>query len=149
METARGGRKTGERRYSRALGAEICRRLAQGDSWSLISREQDFPAYATLYAWRRQHPDFAEMLAEAREMAADRLADKALAVAEETTAATVQADRLKVGTLMKHAALGAPHRWGAKAEAAEPPQKKLALYVRRFERVALEDGTVVVREVFR
>jgi transposase-like protein len=149
MEKTRGRKTTGELRYSRALGAAICQRLAQGETWSLISREEDLPAYTTLYAWRRRHPEFAEMLAEAREMAADRHADKALAVAEETTAATVQADRLKVGTLMKHAAVGAPHRWGAKAEAAEPPQKKPALYVRRFERVVLEDGAVAVREVFR
>lgn len=137
------------KRYSRPLADAICERLAKGERWHQICNKDGLPSYAALYAWKKKYPEFAEQLALAREMAADLQADQALAVAEGATAATVQADRLRVSTLMRHAALGAPHRWGAKAEAAPAEPKTLTIYIRHFERVVLEDGSVVVREVPR
>jgi terminase small subunit-like protein len=134
-------------RYSQALAHRICERLANGEKWHLICNTDGLPSYTTLYTWQRKHPEFAEKLAMAREMAADLQADTALVVAEAATAASVQADRLRVSTLMKHAALAAPHRWGAKAEAAGSAPRKLTIYIRHFERVVLDDGSVVVREV--
>jgi hypothetical protein len=136
-------------RYSQALADRICERLANGEKWHQICNADGLPSYTTLYTWQRKHPEFAERLTMAREMAADLQAATALVVAESATATTVQADRLRVSTLMKHAALAAPHRWGAKAEAPDSAPRKLTIYIRHFERVTLDDGSVVVREVPR
>ncbi|WP_041373480.1 terminase small subunit-like protein [Phenylobacterium zucineum] len=135
-------------RYSRAVGEEICRRISEGKLWHQIAGKGDMPSYDCLYRWRRRHPEFAEALEMAREMAADLKAEKALAVAEATTAATVTADRLKVSTFHWHAARGAPQRYGAKAE-ERPAEPQVTYYIRRFEKYVGEDGRTYVREVPR
>jgi hypothetical protein len=135
------------RRYSRKLAEEICRRIADGETWLTISETDDM-RYATLYAWRDQRPEFRAGLARALEIAADHKAERALQVAEASTAATVQADRLRIATLMQHAALAAPHRWGRRAEQdAGAAEEAVEIYARRFEKLTRADGSTVVREV--
>lgn len=134
-------------RWSPALGKEICARLAKGDKWHVMSREAAMPSYSVLYKWMDAKPEFAADVRRAYDMNADRNADEALVIAEATTTQTVSADRLKVSTLLKLAALRAPHRWGSKAAAGETePQRKMKFYIKRFERVVLKDGTTVIRE---
>jgi len=79
-------------------------------------------------------------------MAADNCAERALEVADGATAATVQADRLRVSTLLWHAARGAPHRYGAKAEGREE-ERRIIIEVRDFVPVTRPDGTVIAREI--
>ncbi|RAK60866.1 hypothetical protein DJ021_14125 [Phenylobacterium hankyongense] len=136
-------------RYSPEVAQEICERLAQGEVWFRICNTGRMPSYGTLYQWRAKHPEFAEAYAQAKEMCADFRADKALVVAEAATAATVSADRLHVSALQWRAAKGAPHLYGAKAEAngAGGGERRLVIEVRRFERATRPDGTVYVREV--
>ena len=141
-------------RYSKAVAEKICGLIAEGEVWFHICNRDGLPAYGTLYAWIRKYPDFAEAYAQAREMAADRRADEALLVAQNATAATVQADRLYVNTLQWRAAKGAPRRYGARAEAAEPGEDsgtrappRLIIEVRRFEKVVRPDGSVYAREI--
>jgi hypothetical protein len=138
-------------RYSQKITNEICERIANGEAWFRIANTGRMPSYTTLYAWQRKHPEFAEALAQAREMAADLRADKALAVAEAATAATVQADRLHVGALQWRAAKAAPRRYGTRSDVhddAEHAQtQRLIIEVRRFEKVTRPDGSVYVREV--
>lgn len=135
-------------RYTTELGNEICRRLCEGATWLSLAGRDGMPAYATLYDWRRKHPAFAEKLARAREIGADYRAEKALMAAEAASTGSAQADRLKVATLMKFAALGAPQRWGARAEAGETVRTQvLEVRVRRFERVVGPDGRAFVREL--
>ena len=140
-------------RYSKDIADEICRRIAQGEIWFKICNTGRMPSYTLIYSWMRKYPEFAEAYAQAREMAADLRADKVLAVAEDTTPATVQADRLKVGALQWHAGKSAPRRYGARAGVrddqdegeARPP--RLIIEVRQFEKVRREDGTLYVREI--
>jgi hypothetical protein len=141
-------------RYSKKIAREICERLASGEVWFRICNTGHMPSYGTLYDWRRRHPEFAEAYAQAREMAADLMADKALAVAEAATAGTVSADRLHVSTLQWRAAKAAPRRYGARAgaededgaENGEAP--RLIVEVRRFEKAQRPDGTFYTREIF-
>jgi len=136
-------------RYSKRVAREICERIAAGEIWFRICNTGRLPSYTTLYGWLRKHPDFAEGYAQAREMAADLRADKALAVAEDATAATVQADRLRVNTLQWHAAKAAPRRYGSRPGQDDgdgrPPE--LVIRVRQFERAWREDGAPYVREI--
>jgi hypothetical protein len=135
-------------RYSIAVATKICARLAKGESWSRIANTKGMPCYSALYAWQKRHPEFAEAVAQAREIGADYCADKALEVAAAATKDTVQQDRLFVQTLMKHAALKAPKRWGGKGEAKEKPQKvEMVFRVRHFEKVIGPDGKAFVREI--
>jgi hypothetical protein len=138
-------------RYCKAVTAKICERIAEGEVWFRICNQDGLPSYGTLYDWLRKHPDFAEAYAQAREMAADRRADQALIVAEESTPATVQSDRLLVNTLQWRAAKGAPKRYGARAEAADDEgardAPRVIIEVRRFEKALRADGTVYAREI--
>ena len=138
-------------RYGKPVTTKICRRIADGEAWFRICNRNGLPAYGTLYDWLKKYPDFAEAYAQAREMAADRRADEALLVAQNATAATVQADRLLVNTLQWRAAKGAPKRYGARAEAAEAGEDReaprLVIEVRRFEKVVRPDGSVYAREI--
>lgn len=53
--------------YHPALGAEICRRIADGQTIRQIVADPDMPAYATLFHWRKVHPSFGRMYRAARE----------------------------------------------------------------------------------
>ncbi|MFI4965807.1 MAG: hypothetical protein ACHP9T_10605 [Caulobacterales bacterium] len=140
-------------RYSRAVAQEICERLAAGEVWFKICNTGRLPSYTTLYDWRRRHAEFAEAYAQAKEMAADLRADKALVVAEESTPATVQSDRLRVGALQWRAAKGAPRQYGSRAgepdEVDEGLPRRLVIEVKHFEKVTRADGTTYVREIPR
>jgi len=140
-------------RYSKSIAQEICERLAGGEVWFKICNTGRMPSYATLYDWRRRHPEFAEAYAQAKEMAADLRADKALVVAEESTPATVQSDRLRVGALQWRAAKGSPRQYGPRAgepdDIDEETPRRLIIEVRHFEKVTRPDGSVYVREIPR
>jgi hypothetical protein len=138
-------------RYSKQITQELCERIANGECWHRMANTGRMPSYATLYDWQRKHPEFAEALAQAREMAADLRADRALEVAEKATAATVQADRLHVGALQWRAAKASPRRYGTRSDAHDDVEDaqpaRLIIEVRRFEKVTRPDGSVYVREI--
>jgi hypothetical protein len=137
-------------RYSKRVTEEICRRIARGEVWHRICNTDGLPSYDSLYQWRRKYPDFAEAFAQAREIAADLHADKVLVVAEQSTAATVQADRLHVGALQWHAGKAAPKRYGSRAgedPAHDGEPRRLVIEIRRFETAYRADGTAYTREI--
>jgi hypothetical protein len=97
-------------RYTPELAEKICERIAGGEIWWRICSTDGLPSYRALYQWAGRYPEFAEALAQAREIAAHARFDKALVVAEDSVPATVQSDRLHVSTLLRHAeALGPDH----------------------------------------
>lgn len=138
-------------RYSAALVEEICQRLGEGVRWSHLGGEPDMPSLTTLYNWRRDKPDFELKVTVAMAAGATRKAERALEIAEGTTKDTVVADRLRVDTLMKHAAQMSPHEWGRKAgdtdKAREKGEWRIVVRVRDFTPVTRPDGTVFTREI--
>lgn len=135
-------------RFCKAVAREIVKRIADGESWLSMCNTGRLPCHSTLYVWRDRHPDFAAALRWAREAAADLKADKALAVAEKATAATVTSDRLHFQALMQRAAFDAPGQWNDKARPPETPQKvEVVFRVRHFERVVGPDGKAQVKEI--
>jgi hypothetical protein len=141
-------------RFTPGLGRKIVERLSQGEAWSRMCLEKEMPSYSTLYLWSARFADFGTAVAQARAMAADAKAERALEVAEATSTSTVQGDRLKVKTLMLHAARMAPKRWSTRAvnpgedDLAPPPEQPVRLAIRRFKPVVLQDGTKAVVEIF-
>jgi hypothetical protein len=134
-------------RYGPKPAKAICERLARGDVWFKICNSEGMPSYTTLYAWIKKHPEFAEQVAQAREMFADACADKALITAEESAPSTVQCDRLRVGVLQWRAAKAAPRKYGSRAEEDGTGEQRLIVEIRRFERAERPDGTSYVREM--
>lgn len=133
-------------RYSPRIAREICERIAEGETWSRICKDERMPSYSTLYGWCERNPDFAKTLARARVMAADGFADRVLEVAQAATSATASSDRIHVGALQWRAAKAAPHLYGRKAEDRVEP-RKIIVEVRKFERVVGPDGRTYLRDI--
>lgn len=76
--------------YTAKVGAEICGRLASGDSLNTICREDKMPDVRTVYRWLEANDEFRQLYARAREDQADTLADQILAIADEDPALSIQ-----------------------------------------------------------
>lgn len=131
--------------YSQEIADEIVARLAEGEMWYRICCTGGLPSYQTFYRWQKQYPRFAADVDEARHMAADYKADRALTVAEESTSATVSADRLHVSTLLWHAGKHAPHLYGCKPDRRFKPYP-VEVRIKAFETFIDEAGVTQVRE---
>jgi hypothetical protein len=81
--------------YCPKLGAEICRRVARGESVQAICAAPGMPWPSTLWNWTRVHPEFAAWLREARRAArlAKRVADK-LSAMERAARRSARASRV-------------------------------------------------------
>jgi hypothetical protein len=130
--------------YTPKVAAEICERIANGDSWYRICNTGRLPSYRTLYTWRDRYPEFAEALAQAQEVSAHARFEKALAVAEDATAATVQADRLHVGTLKWHAERLAPAIYGPGRGAGENGERVTTVILQQYRRDPLGGPAIPV-----
>lgn len=70
--------------YTPALDAEICERLATGETLRAICRDDHMPSWTTVYAWRKVHAQFSERFTLARELGGDAIAEQALEIADTT-----------------------------------------------------------------
>lgn len=61
--------------YTAELAAEICRRIADGESLRKICTDDAMPARRTVFDWLIAHEEFAHQYARAREMSAEADAD--------------------------------------------------------------------------
>ncbi|MES2724770.1 MAG: hypothetical protein V4656_16585 [Pseudomonadota bacterium] len=109
--------------FSDALGETICARVAGGETVLAIGADPDMPCASTIYHWVREDEDFREAYLRAKAVAADILADAALEIALESTAATVTADALRIRTIRWTAAMLAPKKYGARRALA--PQEAM------------------------
>jgi len=135
-------------RYGPGVAREICERLARGEIWGQIAGTGRLPSYCALYVWKRKHPEFAAVVEEARRIAAEARFEKALEVAEASTPATVQADKLRVATLLLHAERLDPERF-AKPTGGRPASEDRiqTIVIRRFERAIDDEGRPYVRVI--
>lgn len=65
--------------YNETIAAEICARIASGETLSDICRDADrpeMPAYSTVGDWRRQRPDFEAAYQKARDVGHDAMAER-------------------------------------------------------------------------
>jgi hypothetical protein len=78
-QEAKAGRPTD---YTVELTDVICERLAAGESMRSVSRDEDMPAMSTLFKWLREHEEFSEQYARAKEESADALVEDMLDIAD-------------------------------------------------------------------
>lgn len=94
----------------------ICEKIAEGTSLTKICRQPGMPSYAVLCRWKRDHPEIADQLENARQDRAEYHRDQAL---EEAQAA--DEDNATAQTL-KHNA----HKWAAGVDNAKfSPKAKI------------------------
>jgi hypothetical protein len=98
--------------YTDEIADIICDRMINGENFSQICSDPLMPSRAALYRWRASRPDFDARCARAREALADFLLDKIEAMADETTEANVNSQRLKISTAQWRAEKMAPRTLG-------------------------------------
>jgi hypothetical protein len=112
--------------YSHALGAEICRRLVEGETLIAVCRDEAMPCYSTVLNWARAVPEFGEAYARARRLAADYLFDEARELALAAKPGTVWVDRLKFQVIRWQVARLAPRKYVEEMPEAEVSQAQRA-----------------------
>lgn len=70
---------TDEQRAS--IKTQICERISDGEPLRVICREPGMPSWRTVYLWREEDPEFAALIARAREIGFDAIAEDALLIA--------------------------------------------------------------------
>ncbi|QII84248.1 terminase [Bordetella hinzii] len=79
---ARMGRQS---KFTPAIAAEICERLATGEPLAVICRDDHMPATRTVSDWRKEHEGFAADYARARLEGFDALAAQCLEISDNET----------------------------------------------------------------
>ena len=69
--------------FSEDLTAEICERIAEGESVRAICRDPAMPAMSTVFKWLANDTAFAEQYARAKSEQADRIFEQILEIADD------------------------------------------------------------------
>ena len=75
------GRRTD---YSEELSAEICSRLANGESLRTICLDENMPDKATVFRWLGKHAEFRDQYARAKEESSDALVEEIIDIADDS-----------------------------------------------------------------
>lgn len=71
--------------YSPELAADICARIADGQSVREISRSDDMPAMSSIFLWLSKYTEFSEQYAQACTARTEYLAEEILDIADDGT----------------------------------------------------------------
>src|SRR5579872_781781 len=121
--------------YTPDLAAEICRRIAEGESLRKVCADQAMPDKSTVLRWlaKKENASFRDQYAYARELQADQLFDECLDIADDATNDIkvitagestievvnhehIQRSRLRVDTRKWMSGRLAPKKYGDKVE---------------------------------
>ena len=108
--------------YTDEIAERICEELIEGKSLRYICHDPNMPTRATVLKWLENNPHFETIYARARVSQADFMDDKILETADNCTAATALADRVKIGAYQWRAARLQPKKYGDTAGRAPPPE---------------------------
>jgi len=153
----RGGHKP---LWDEVIAAEMFSRLCEGETMTKICADPDMPSFTTVWKWQQTIPQFAEAVAMARRIQAERFCDMGWDIACEVTPETAFATKVKLEQLRWTAAAMAPKRFGRfKAVTWEDEldagggrddePNEVVFRIRQFEKVIGADGKAYVREVPR
>lgn len=115
--------------YTPALDAEICERLANGETLRSICRDDHMPTYRSVYRWRSTDAEFSSRFALARELGGDVIAEETIEIADETARDTIATEhgekpntewiarsKLRVETRLKLLAVWFPRKYGQRID---------------------------------
>lgn len=69
--------------YTQELADKICEELAQGKSMRTVCLPSDMPVCSTVFKWLREHKEFSEQYARAKEESADAMSEDILDIADD------------------------------------------------------------------
>lgn len=69
--------------YTSELAEAICLRLAEGESLRSVCRDDAMPDKATVLRWIARHPEFRDQYTQAKEQAAEALAEELFDIADD------------------------------------------------------------------
>lgn len=100
--------------YSHTLASIICQKIAEGGFITKICRDPNFPPYSVICMWKKQKPEFAAMMAEARRDRAEFMHDEALDIADKVAPERDEIAKAKLQTELRQwsAEKGAPKEYG-------------------------------------
>jgi hypothetical protein len=124
--------------YTNEIGLVIAERLSKGEPLAQICREDGMPSDNTVRDWQSAYPDFAVVIARAREAGHDYIASECMTIADDSrndyiekmasggdeqavkalafNAEHVQRSKLRIETRLKLLSKWDPKRWGDKIE---------------------------------
>ena len=116
--------------YTKDVADEICERLSNGEPLAQICRDEDMPAYRTVYDWQDNHPDFSANIARARTDGYEVLAADCLNISDENGRDmrftekgavvidndVIQRAKLRIDTRLKLLSKWDPKRYGEKLD---------------------------------
>jgi hypothetical protein len=101
--------------YCADRAAEICGRMAEGESLKSICRDDRMPDIKTVYRWMMANAEFRHQYACAREDQADTMADEIIDIADEKTE-DANSRRVRIDARKWVAAKLKPKKYGDKVE---------------------------------
>lgn len=72
-------------KYTNKLAIQICRRIANGESVRVISRDENMPAMSTIFKWLSEKELFSEQYIKAKHLQADYYAEEIISIADDST----------------------------------------------------------------
>ncbi len=78
--------------YSKEITTKLCGMLSDGQSLRTACKAEDMPALSTIFLWLRDHPEFSEQYALAKEECADALVEDMLDIADNQVSQPVLVD---------------------------------------------------------
>lgn len=101
--------------YTDELAAEICERIAAGETMTAIARDPHMPNRDTVRCWRRDREAFSAAFARARIDGMEALADEIVSISDDVEG-DPQRDKLRIDTRKFLMAKIAPKIYGDKLE---------------------------------
>lgn len=98
--------------YTDEVADIFCERMINGENMSQICADPMMPSRAAIYRWRAARPDFDARCARAREGLAEFLLDKIEDLADATTEANYQSQKVKISVAQWRAEKMAPRIYG-------------------------------------
>lgn len=129
--------------YNLAQADQIAERIANGEPLRQICRDEGMPQWNTVYAWMKEHPEFADRIARARVDGFDALAQECLIIADTPVIGEEEEEspvgkkikrgdmlghrKLQIETRLKLLAKWDPKRYGERIEVAGDADNPLAV----------------------
>jgi hypothetical protein len=122
--------------YNDDIAADICSKLAEGQSLRTVCLPEDMPSKTSVFRWLAANSEFRDQYARAKVESADAMAEDMLGIADEiedkivgddrSDGARVQAQKVRIDTRKWLASKMQPKKYGDRIEVVPPGSEALS-----------------------